>query len=470
LFAVHPIHAESVAWVTERKDVLSMFFGLLSLLFYVRYAQHRKYTALLLSLVGFAASLLSKQTFVTLPFVFLLLDFWPLARFGRERITWLILEKVPFFVLIPVIGAITIAAQTSRTANEIAPAPLALRVANALDAYLSYLGKAVFPFYLGVLYPFQMEINLVSVGAAAAVLVGITYVVVRSWRRFPFLVVGWFWFLGTMVPMIGVVKVGRQQMADRYAYLPFIGLYIAVVWSAATLIASRRLKLSIAAVVLAFYAAMGFVQVGYWHDGLTLARHTCAVTKDNWFCHYLLGLELNGAGHVNDAIAELREGIRVDPHEPEIYIRLGDLLIRMGRDDEAARAYQSALTNREDSIDARTGLGWTYLQKKKFADAKREFARALEVDPGLANLHFYMAYDCRLMGDYEESNQSCETALKLDPDMTACRRLMADNFDSLGRTAEAAEIRKSLPSLPPPTGSLFQPGQAWQPGVPSGLR
>jgi protein O-mannosyl-transferase len=472
LFAVHPIHAESVAWVTERKDVLSMFFGLLSLLFYARYARNRKYTTLLFSWTALVASLLSKQTFVTLPFVFLLLDFWPLARVGKERIASLVLEKVPFFLVIPAIIAVTISAQTARTANEIAPAPLALRLANSLDAYLSYLGKGIFPFFLGLLYPFQTNIDLVSVAVAAVVLAGISYAAFRSRHKYPFLVVGWLWFLGTMVPMIGVVKVGRQQMADRYAYLPFIGLYIAAVWLAAGLITSRRLQLSIAVIVLAFYGTLGFLQVGYWQDGLTLAEHTVAVTKDNWFGRYLLGLELNGVGRQEEAIAELRKGIGVEPHEPEPYIRLGDLLIRIGRVEEAARAYRSALANRQDSIDARTGLGWTYLQQKKFPEAKREFARALEVDPGLANLHFYMAFVCRLAGDYEESNRSCQSALKLDPDMNACRRLMADNLDSLGRTAEAAEIRKSLPGPPTRLDDSPLPNQPGpiQPGQPNTAR
>jgi hypothetical protein len=467
VFAAHPIHVESVAWVTERKDVLSMFFGLLSLLFYVRYAQHRKYTALLAALVGLSASLMSKQALVTLPFVFLLLDFWPLARLGKERTASLLWEKLPFFVLIPLSCAITLAAQTSRTSNEIAPAPWALRIANALIAYVSYLGKAIFPFFLGILYPFQADVDLVSVGAAAAILLGITVAALRLRRRFPFVAVGWLWFLGTLVPMIGVVKVGRQQMADRYAYFPFIGLYIAVVWTAATLIASRRLKLSLTAVALAFYAVLGFVQVSYWQDGLTLAEHTCAVTRDNWFCHYLIGMELTAVGRADDAIAALREGVRVDPHEPEIYIGLGDLLIRMGRNAEAARAYRSALANREDSIDARTGLAWTYVQEKKYADAKRELARALEVDPRLANLHFSMAYVCRLMGDYQESNQYCQSGLACDPDKTACLRLMADNLDSLGRNAEAEQIRKSLPAQPQPAGAPSGANPSWPPSAPN---
>jgi tetratricopeptide (TPR) repeat protein len=447
LFAVHPIHAESVAWVTERKDVLSMFFGLWSLLFYVHYARGRSYLALALSLMGMGASLLAKQTFVTLPFVFLLLDFWPLTRFGREKLASLLLEKAPFFLLIPIVAAMTIAAQTSHAATAAVAASPVLRLANALDAYLEYLGKAIYPLFLGILYPFQTDINLVSVGLAVAVIVAITYGVVRLRERLPFLLVGWLWFLGTLVPMIGIVRVGRQQMADRYAYLPFIGLYVAVVWLAATLIPSRWLKASLAAAAIAFYAVIGYVQVGYWRDGLVLAQHSCAVARDNWFCHYLLGIELNGAGHPDEAIAEMRAGIRVEPHEPEPYIRLGDFLIRMGRDAEAARAYRGALANRDDSVDAIAGLGWTYLRKKDYVAAKRQFARALEIDPRLANLHFYMAYVCRLMGDYDESARLCRTALKLDSEMAPTKRLLADDLDSLGQTSEAAEIRKSLPQL-----------------------
>jgi protein O-mannosyl-transferase len=446
LFAVHPIHVESVAWVTERKDVLSIFFGLISLAFYVRYAQRRSYASFAVAWVALVCSLLSKPALVTLPFVFLLLDAWPLARFGKERASTLLLEKIPFFLLIPLSSAMTLIAQTSGTMNEIAPAPAALRFANALLAYVAYLGKAFVPLNLGVLYPFQIEVNPVSVGATAALLLAITVIAWAVRRRFPFLLIGWLWFVGTLVPMIGVVKVGRQQMADRYAYFPFIGLYIAVVWLAASLIVSRRLRVSLAVAALAVYGALGFLQVGYWRDGLTLAQHTCAVTKGNWFCQYLLGIELDAVGRTGEGIEALREGVRLAPHEPESYIRLGDMLVRNGHNSEAAHAYRGALALQEDSVDALSGLGWTDLQEKKYPDAKREFARALEVDPSLANLHFSMAYVCRLMGEYEESNRYCQSCLALEPDRRACLRLMADDLDSLGRTDEAAQIRRSLPA------------------------
>ena len=233
------------------------------------------------------------------------------------------------FLLIPVSCAITLAAQTSGTMTEIAPAPLALRVANALLAYVSYLGQAIFPFFLGVLYPFQTNVNLPSVGAVAAILLGITFVALRLRRRFPFLVIGWLWFLGTLVPMIGLVKVGRQQMADRYAYIPFIGLYIAIVWSAAALIASRKLKLSLAAVALAFYAARvcsSGLLAGWPDAGTTHVRRH----KGQLLLSFPVGAELEGVGRLDDAIEALREGVRVAPHEAETYIRLGNLLIRTG--------------------------------------------------------------------------------------------------------------------------------------------
>jgi predicted Zn-dependent protease len=484
LFAVHPIHAESVVWITERKDVLSMFFGLWSLWFYVRYAQERRYALLGASIVGLCASLMAKQTFVTLPFVFLLLDFWPLARLnggqidqersspevGRQRTASLILEKLPFFILVLAICAVTLVAQTAGPENVSDPAPLSLRLANALVAYVSYLGKAIVPIHLGILYPFEADVNLIAAGAAAALLVVLTILAITFWRRFPFLLVGWLWFLGTLVPMIGVVKVGRQQMADRYAYLSFIGLYIAVAWTFATLLHSRRLKVSLAVVSLAFYGAMGFLQVSYWRDGLTLMQHTYEVTRDNSFCRDLLAYELNAQGRGDEALEEMRAAIKLDPHNPEPYTRMADLLLPAGRIDEAASAYRSALALQENNVDARAGLGWTYLQQKKPADAKREFARAVEADPNLGTVRFYLAYVCRLMGDYEESNRHCRSALAIEPDMPACRRLMADNFDSLGRPAEAAEIRATLPVQTTPTGPGSGSDQSGRPSVPSVIR
>jgi tetratricopeptide (TPR) repeat protein len=468
LFAVHPIHAESIAWVTERKDVLSMFFGLLSLNFYVRYAQTGRYAAWGAAFCSLMASLLAKQTFVTLPFVFLLLDFWPLARFNRERWGSLIREKLPFFALVPAICTITLIVQKGRAAYESDSAAMSLRLANALLAYVSYLGKAICPLFLGAFYPFRNDPSLISVGGALALLVSATFVAISLRRKYPFLLVGWLWFLGTMVPMIGVVKVGRQQMADRYAYLPFLGLYIALSWTVMSLVSSRRLKLSMAAVALTFYAVLGFIQVSYWQDGLALARHTCAVTQDNWFGHFLVGYELNAAGRPEDAIEELRESVRIAPDQSECYTRLGRLLFDRGRITEAAHAYRCALGIQEGNIDARTGLGWTFVTEKKYADAKREFARAVEADPGLAKVRYYLAYVCRLMGDYNESIRDCQIALTLDPDATACHRLMADNLDSLGRAAEAAEIRRALPALPEPPAAAS--GRVRYPSVPSAIR
>jgi protein O-mannosyl-transferase len=469
LFAVHPVHAESVAWVTERKDVLSMLFGLLSLNFYVRYAQTGTYAAWWAAFCSLLASLLAKQTFVTLPFIFLLLDFWPLARLNWERWRPLIWEKLPFFALVPAICTVTLTVQKGHAAYESESAALVLRLANALLAYASYLGKAFCPVFLGAFYPFRNNPSLLSVGGALALLVSATFVAASLRRKYPFLLVGWLWFLGTLVPMIGIVKVGRQQMADRYAYLPFIGLYIAFAWAVMSLVSSRWLKFSMAAVALTFYAVLGFIQVSYWQDGLALARHTCAVTQDNWFAHFLLGYELNAAGRPEDAIEELRESVRMAPDQSECYTRLGKLLFDRGRITEAAHAYRCALAIQEGNIDARAGLGWTCVAEKRYADAKKEFARAVEVDPGLANVRFYLAYVCRLMGDYDESLRDCQSTLALDPDMMACQRLMADNLDSLGRAAEAAEIRRSLPAEAEQPAAPSGRDPAWRPRVLSAI-
>ena len=225
LFAIHPVHAESVAWVSERKDVLSMFFGLLTLWAFVNYAQRGRLSSFVFALAFYTLSLMSKQTLVTLPFVLLLLDAWPLKRFNRRAI----LEKIPFLVVSAVFCVVAVLAQASGlSVRSLEAAPLAIRVANAAIAYVSYLQKAIVPWNLGVYYPFSTDLSLPLVAFSLALLVALTVLAFDFRRRYPYLAVGWFWFLGTLVPMIGLVQVGLQQMADRYAYFPFLGLYLAL--------------------------------------------------------------------------------------------------------------------------------------------------------------------------------------------------------------------------------------------------
>lgn len=437
LFAVQPIHAESVAWITERKDVLSQFFGLWAMNFYVAYAKGKGLRSYLAALVCFVASLLAKQTYVTLPFVLLLLDYWPLGRVQSLR-SWklLLLEKLPYFAISAILCWVVLLAQREGFAALPLQQGVSLltRAANALVVYPLYVGKAVFPFYFGVLYPFPARISPLAVAIASAILVAVTLLAVRFRRQCPFLLVGWLWYLGTLVPMIGLVKVGRQQMADRYAYFPFIGLYTAIAWLAPVLIRSPAWRWSLAGVALAFYTATGFIQVGYWRDGLMLMRHTSAVVEDNWEIHLGLSEELAAIGQDDQSLEEKRQGIRVNPREPEAYWRLGHALLVMRRYREAESAYQQALALDEKSIAALNGMGETYLLTGRLDAAKSEFLRALELEETVPVTYVNLAYVCQQLGQYNESNRYCAKALELDSDLVECQRIIEINNRMLGRS------------------------------------
>jgi protein O-mannosyl-transferase len=378
LFAVHPLHAESVAWITERKDVLSMLFGLLSLFAYVRYAQldraapRRALAALTLALVFCVCSLMSKQTFVTLPCLFLLLDYWPLGRLwvrparaagdaghppaaagglGDQfrRIGRLILEKVPFFAAGAVFCLVAVwGQQSNRMIQSLATYPLATRCLNSVLAYALYVSKTIVPINLAVVYPHPgAQLGVVRVGLAALLLAAVTLIAIAQMRRRPFLLVGWLWFLGTLVPTIGIVQCGDQQMADRFAYLPAIGLYVAVVGLVASVVpatplAKRGLAI-VASAVIVVYAVLGFVQVGQWHDGVRLFRHALAVADDNPLTRYHLAYALYRREEYPEALVHLQRAIELSPSDPRANYIAASTLQALGRTVEATAQFQRAM-------------------------------------------------------------------------------------------------------------------------------
>ena len=325
LFAIHPLHVESVAWIAERKDVLSTFFGLLSLLIYLRYAGRGGRWSLAVSLIFLAASLLSKQTLVTLPFVFLLLDFWPLGRLRvrnnllprtarsqsagegipiekeneaptarQSSLLGLIVEKIPFFILVFAFSATAAFAQSwGGAVRAFQTLPLYAPM-NAVSVYVLYLWKAFFPHNLAIYYPYPgAELTRTVVVLSAAFLIAVTASTIVCVRRFPFLLVGWLWYLGTLLPMIGLVQIGSQQMADRYTYFPLIGIFLAVGWLVAELVpagfARSRLLPAAALALLVVLGVTAFHQVGLWADNVVLLRHSKDCTRDHLLAHQFLG-------------------------------------------------------------------------------------------------------------------------------------------------------------------------------------
>lgn len=404
LFALHPLHVESVAWIAERKDVLSTFFGLLSLIAYTHYAHcissqsPKSKTWFLRAIAFFVLSLLAKPMLVTLPFLMLLLDIWPLKRiqdtclrsFLSPQFGKLAIEKWPWFVLTAVSCLITVIAQKSGGALASAENfPLRYRLANAIVAYFDYLLKSCWPFHLSVFYPLPHALPAGSVLLAAAVLLIISIVAVASLRRWPVLFVGWFWFLGTLVPVIGLIQVGGQAMADRYTYVPLIGVFLAAVWSIAE--GLRRFKISLISLIagtaaLAFFSSVTVYQQKYWRNSLSLFAHALAVTADNAPAHNNMGTALAAVGKREEALAHYQEAVRLDPNNPHYQNNLGTAFLRAGQPAAAVEHYQAALSADPKFAEAYSNLGTLFLSQHRLGEAITNLSEAVRVDPenGLA--------------------------------------------------------------------------------------
>jgi|HubBroStandDraft_6_1064221.scaffolds.fasta_scaffold52665_2 Tfp pilus assembly protein PilF len=460
LFALHPLHVESVAWVTERKDVLSTFFGLLSLVAYVRSAKGARMINLVVSFVFLVCSLASKPTLVTLPLVFLLLDYWPLKRFGTigaraAAVIALVAEKLPFIAASAAFSVITYFAQRSTEAvGSLAGYPLGTRCLNALVVYVAYLGKLFVPNDLAIFYPHPRgQLAATAVAVAAAVVLAISVAAVIWVRHYPFFIVGWCWYLGTLVPMIGIVQVGRQQMADRFTYFPSIGLFIAFVWLVTELAPAGMLRNRIlpaaGALVVCVLAALSFVQVGVWRDSVTLFRHALDCGQDSAVARSFLGSTLVVRGDVSEGMALMESAIVMDREDPEFEFNLAVALQTKGQPDAAARHYERALTIHERDAGIHSNLGVILLNRREYEAAKRNFRRAAEIDPDDVRAYVNLATACLETGDYGESLADSQKALAIDPTSIKGRHNLALALIALGRLDEAiAQFRYLLTALP----------------------
>jgi tetratricopeptide (TPR) repeat protein len=407
-FVWHPLRVESVAWAAERKDVLSGFFWMLTLLAYTGYARRvkrdecqltgtvsiaspvtrRPSCFYILALFFFACGLMSKPMVVTLPFVLLLLDYWPLKRFNDLTIQRLLLEKLPFFALSATASIVmSIAQKTNMSIWSLTELPLRLRLENAAVSYLRYVSKMFWPTDLAVIYPYPHQWPAALVMTAVAFLVGWTALALWRIRQNPYLAVGWFWFLGTLVPVIGFVQTGMQSMADRFTYLPGIGLLIAVVWSAYDLFQKTDQKkyLAIAgAVALAGCLMATSIQINYWQNDLKLFAHTVEVTTDNYAAEVCLGEALERDGHGDNALPFYSDAVRIEPDYPPGQFKLGMILLEQGRADEASShlALAAQLAPRDPVIQF--DFGTFLLQHGQPDEAANYFMATLAANPDFA--------------------------------------------------------------------------------------
>jgi tetratricopeptide (TPR) repeat protein len=463
LFAVHPLDVESVAWVAERKTVLCTFFLLLALGAYGWYVKRPRASRYLLVALLFALALMAKSMAITLPFLLLLVDFWPLRRFPETPLSKLALEKIPLLALSAASAAITLYAQRAGGAlGSTELLPLAMRVKNAIYSYLIYIEKAVWPSRLAVFYPHpEGSLALWKVLGAAAVLAAVTAVVWHfrgSRYELRYLLVGWFWFLGTLAPVIGIVQVGRQAWADRYAYLPLWGLFVIGVWllseTAARISLSRAAQVAIASAMLLGYSVTAHVQIGYWRDSYSLFTHAIQVTDANPIAEANLGEALAEMQRPDLAVSHLERAIQLLPTFSTAHYDLGTLLHRQNELDGAQREYQLALKYGSDEREAaqtHNNLGVLFNQLGRRDEAVAEFTEAIALNPHEQNSLIGRGMIERGEGKLDAALQDFARATQVAPSPLAFYwegRVLEEE----GQLSAAAEAYRSALKLAPNFG------------------
>jgi Tfp pilus assembly protein PilF len=460
LFGWHPLRVESVAWVTERKDVLSGLFWMLTLLAYAKYVEAGRIRDPKLkvwygtALGMFVFGLMSKPMVVTLPCVLLLLDYWPLKRISEFRfpnsdLKRLLVEKIPFFALAAGMSIVTFLVQKQGgTVATIENLPLGARVGNALISYCRYLEKMFWPMDLAVFYPHPGHWPPEKMLLAAVFLCGLSALLFMKRGSHPFLLVGWLWYCGTLVPVIGLVQVGEQSMADRYTYIPSLGVLIPVIWGAYEF--SRRWRfhevvlsaVGLAAMVLCF--AMTRQQLGYWKDSETLFRHALTVTQNNYVAHNNLGSALDKKGQTGEAIRQFQAAILLKPDDADAYYNLGNALLRQGQTDEAVRQFQAAIRLKPDDADVHMNLGVALFSQGQTDAAISQFKTVIRFKPDFVAAHINLGNALLHQGQTDEAISEYQAAVRLKPDDAAAQRNLA----------KALELKSKSPVRPP---GLIQP-------------
>ena len=525
LFAIHPLHVESVAWISERKDVLSAFFGLLALLCYAHYAKlardragedhiwtgnahstagqddasvhptDKHWRALAAdspwlfyagALLFFAFGLMSKPMLVTLPCVLLLLDFWPLQRFKRSMLLRIVIEKIPFFLLTAAASVVTYLVQQKAGATDmIVNDPVRMRVANAFVSYARYLGKIFCPINLATPYPQPVGWPVMVVIFSATLFAVLCATAVAARRKLPYVFTGWFWFAGMLIPVIGLVSVGAQAMADRYAYLPLVGILMAVVWGAGEMCRKwrppRSALLTLATLVFLVCALRARNQATVWENDGTLFGHAVAVTKNNYIASVDLASWCSKHGRVQDALRYYDEAVQMssddltaisyathtrlpamlyryynalrlnpdDPDDPDELYNIGNAFAKRGNWDEAIRYYSRALQIAPGQQDVMNNLGFAYAKEKRYAEAATNFLGVLNLEPTSADAHNNLASVLFAQGQYGQAAQEFRAALQLSPRDSRIYANLAGTCLRLGETNQAVKYYRQALQLQP---------------------
>ncbi len=478
-FALHPVHVESVAWVAERKDVLSGLFWMLTMAAYVRYAGRPSLARYLLVALVLSLGLMAKPMLVTLPLVLLLLDYWPLERFsfaGRAKekvlpqsksggiennglsVIRLIAEKVPLFVPVAASCAVTYIIQQS--GGAVSRLPLNFRIANALISYIRYIGKMLYPSRLAALYPHPTdELTLWQSLNFLLILVIVSAAVFYTVRRRRYLTVGWLWYLGTLAPVIGVVQVGNQAIADRYTYLPSIGFFIMVAWGIAELVGKwryRKIVLGIlAGIIPVILLICTRVQVRYWRDSLTLFGRAIAVTKNNCIMYNNYGHILCEQGRFDEALEKFNEALRIDPHHPLTHYNIGVAKLKQGKYGQAINSFTTALWNKPNWAIAYYYLGSAYGGQGKYELAIQNFNKAIALKPNHSDSFDGWGMALKQQGKIDEAVKKWKKAIEINPNHFNANFNLGQTMTEQGKDGDAIKYFNRALQLRPERVEIY---------------
>ncbi len=464
VFAVHPLHVESVVWIAERKDVLSAFFWLLTMGCYYHYAKRPGPLTYAMVLLFFILGLLSKPMIITLPFVLLLLDYWPLQRFQNhietdgnigKKWVYLVLEKIPFFLLVPVSGLLTFYAQHhGGVVKSLEAFPLNVRIANAIVSYAAYIGKMIYPVKMAFLYPHHGMPSLWNILVALVLLAAMSIASMKYYKKYPYLIVGWLWYLGTLVPVIGIVQVGMQSMADRYTYIPSIGLTIMMAWGVPDIMTQWRHKKiwlgATTATAMAIFAVISWKQAGYWKNTRSMLEHTIQVTSNNYIALDNMAVEFLRKGQIDQAVDYHLRSQKIYPHNPYSHFSLGVAYFMQGKNQEAIQQYQEAIKLAPEYYQAYTNLGAAHFTIGNMQEAIANYLKAIKINPAYidAYVNLGLAYD--KSGQFDDAIVYYQKALHLDPANSNAHFMLAGVLEKIGNIDEAikhyGEIVKLKPS------------------------
>ena len=468
LFALHPLHVESVAWIAERKDLLCAFFWFLTMFAYLKYVERPCLKKYIPVIIFFSMGLLSKPMIVTLPFVLLLLDYWPLKRFklknayqnneysnntfriNKRPSSLLVLEKAPLFLLSITSSIITFIVQNKGGAvTSIEALPIDIRVGNAIVSYLTYITKTFWPVHLSILYPHPLTISYWKISIAFIILSGITFFILRKAKSKPSLAVGWLWYLVTLVPVIGFIQIGSQAMADRYTYIPLIGLFIIISWIVPDF-KKRYFRIFVSTIAVLFiltFALLTGYYLSFWKNSISLFEHTLDVTQNNEIIHFNIACAYAENGNITKAIYHYKTAIRIKPNNDRAYNNLGTLLAKQSRYHEAIKYYREAIRIKPDDINAYTNMGVALLKTDQYGEAIKFLEQAIKIDPDSSVARKNLGLIFLQTGMYKEAIAQFKNALKNDPHNPFIHYYIGKSYTLSGDTLSAYKEYDIIKSL-----------------------